>query len=205
MADQLIAWIRANGVRKHVRAGEIVVRRGTVPQSVLLVDRGSVLLEGCDASGRVLPMSVHGDGALVGLSAAILNLPNDLSAISRVESALISIAASSVRDLASCQPHGLYIARSLAAESRGFAHRIAALQSHTVRERVLTVLLELSRGATAYPVTLAFPMHHLAALVGADITHVCRIMRSLHAEALVDYGKRRLSIRGPLHRPTVRG
>jgi CRP-like cAMP-binding protein len=107
-----------------------------------------------------------------------------------------------MRDLTSCPQHAPLVARALASEARVLADRCAALQSQSVRDRILSVLSELSQDASSYPATLALPMPDLAVMVGADLSHVSRIMRGLHVEGAVDYGKRRLAIRKPIPRPS---
>lgn len=201
MADSLAEWVRTKGLRRPVRAGVTLAYRGSRADSVLLVEQGSVLLERHELSGNVLPISVCGRGALVGLSAAILDHPHDLDATSRIDGEVIAVAAASMRELTTSPVHAPLVARALAAEARMLADRCAALQSQSVRDRVLAVLSELSQGAASYPTTLALPMPELAVMVGADLAHVCRIMRRLHADGVVDYGKRRLAVRGRITTP----
>jgi hypothetical protein len=62
----------------------------------------------------------------------------------------------------------------------------------------------LSRDAVSYPVAVALPMRDMAAMVASDQAHVCRVMRRLCAEGVVDYGKNRLRIRHPLGRAEER-
>ena len=201
MAESLAEWMRTKGQRRSVRAGVTLAHRGSQSDSVLLVEQGSVVLERHEASGHLLPISVCGHGSVVGLSAAILNRPYDLNATSRIDGEVVVVAAASMRALTTCPEHAPLVARALATEARGLADRCAALQSQSVRDRVLAVLSQLSEGAASYPTTLALPMQELAVMVGADLAHVCRIMRRLRQDGAVDYGKRRLAIRVPIARP----
>ena len=195
MADSLAEWMRTKGLRRPVRAGVTLAYRGSRADSVLLVEQGSVLLERHEVTGNVLPISVCGRGTVVGLSAAILDHPHDLNATSRIDGEVIAVAAGALRELTTSPLHAPLVARALAVEARMLADRCAALQSQSVRDRVLAVLAELSQGAATYPTTLALPMPELAVMVGADLAHVCRIMRQLRTDGIVDYGKRRLAIR----------
>jgi CRP-like cAMP-binding protein len=198
VADNLADWIRAKGVRRAVPPGETLAHRGARADSVLLVEQGRLFLERYESNGNLLPISVCARGAVVGLGAAILDRPHDLNTTSRVGAEVIAVTASSMRELTTCPEHAPLIARALAAETRVLADRCAALQSQTVRDRVLTILSELSQESGAFPIDLALPMQELAVMVGADLTHVCRVMRSLRADGVVDYGKRRLAIRSPI-------
>src|SRR5688572_7450112 len=99
MADSLAEWMRAEGLRRSVRAGVTLAHRGSRADSVLLVEQGSVLLERHELCGNVLPISVCGRGAVVGLSAAILDHPHDLDATSRIDGEVIAVAAASMREL----------------------------------------------------------------------------------------------------------
>ena len=200
MADSLIGWMRAVGVRRSVRAGVTLAHRGAQVDAVLLVEQGSVFLERNDDDGNLLPIAVCGRGALVGLSAAILDGAHDADATLRCDSELVFVAAVMLRALTASPDFGPRIAQALAAEALVLAQRCAMLQSQTVRDRVLVALEELSRHATSYPVKVAMPMRDLAAMVAADLTHVCRVMRCLRAEGLVDYAKGRLAICRPLPR-----
>jgi CRP-like cAMP-binding protein len=194
MADSLIDWMRNRGSRRSVRAGVTLAYRGTRAESVLLVEQGSVLLERHERNGNILPISVCGRGAVVGLSAAILDRQHDVNATPRIDGEVFAVTAASVRDLTASPEHALLVARALATEASILAERCAALQSQTVRDRVLAVLAQLSDGAALFPVALALPMQELAALVGADLAHVCRVMRALRAAGTIDYGKRRLVV-----------
>jgi CRP-like cAMP-binding protein len=198
VADSLVDWIRTKGLRRAVRAGVTLAHRGARAESVLLVEQGSVLLERDEPNGNLLPISMCGRGAVFGLSAAILDHPHDVNATTRIDGEVIAVAAASMRELVSCPAHALLVARALAAEARVLADRCAALQSQTVRHRVLTILSEVSEGAGGFPVSVALPMRDLAAMAGADLTHVCRVMRGLHNDGVVDYGKRRLAIKKPI-------
>jgi CRP-like cAMP-binding protein len=202
MAHSLAEWMRTKGLRRSVRAGTTLAYRGSEADFVLLVEQGSVLLERHELSGQLLPISVCGRGAVVGLSAAILDRPHDLNATSKIDGEVIAVAAASIRALTTCPQHAPLVARALASEARVLADRCAALQSQNVRDRILSVLAELSHDAASYPATLALPMPDLAVMVGADLAHVCRIMRGLRQEGTVDYGKRRLAIRAPIARPS---
>jgi len=194
MPENLVEWIRTAGLRRSVRAGVTLAHRGARADSVLLVEQGSIFLERFEADGNLLPISVRGRGSLVGLSAAILDGPYELDATPRIDAEIVVVTASSVRALMASPEHSPLVARALAAEALIFADRCAALRSKTVRHRVLSALAELCDGAIAYPVIVALPMQELAAIVGADLTHVCRVMRALRDEGIVDYGKRRLAI-----------
>jgi len=200
MAHSLAEWMRTKGQRRSVRAGVTLAYRGSHAESVLLIEQGSVLLERHEASGQLLPISVCGRGAVVGLSAAILERPHDLNATSRIDGEVIAVAATAMRELTTCPQHAPLVARALASEARVLADRCAALQSQSVRDRVLAVLCELSRDAVTYPTTLILPMPELAVMVGADLAHVCRIMRRLRQDGVIEYGKRRLAVRTPIAR-----
>jgi CRP-like cAMP-binding protein len=164
---------------------------------VFLVERGTVLLHH-EANGNQLPISVCGSGATVGLGAAILECPYPADVTPRGAAEVVAVAADSVRALTNSREYASLIARSLAAETHVLTKRCAALQSQTVRSRVLTILSELSGDAGAYPINVALPMQDLAVMAAADLAHVCRVMRGLRDEGLIDYGKRRLAIRTPI-------
>ena len=202
MANSLAEWMRTKGLRRSVRAGVTLAYRGSRADSVLLVEQGSVLLERHEVTGNVLPISVCGRGALVGLSAAILDHPHDSDVTSRIDGEVIVVAAASMRELTTSPVHAPLVVHALASEARMLADRCAALQSQSVRDRVLAVLSELSEGAASYPTKVALPMPDLAVMVGADLAHVCRIMRRLHTDGVVEYGKRRLAIRARIARPS---
>jgi CRP-like cAMP-binding protein len=198
MSNRLIDWMRAEGLRRSVHAGTTLACRGSKVDAVLLVERGSVFLERYGSDGNVLPVSVCGNGTVVGLSAAILDQPHDSDATSRADGEVIAVAAASMRALTSTAELGLLVAQALAVEARVLAERCIALQSHTVRDRILVLLDTLCRDAVSYPVAVVLPMRDMAAMVAADQAHVCRVMRGLCQEGVVDYGKNRLRIRRPL-------
>ncbi len=195
MPNKLIDWMRAEGLRRSVQAGTILAYRGSKADAVLLIERGSIFLERFDEHGNVLPVSVCGNGTVVGLSAAILDQPYDTDATSRANGEVIAVNAASVRALTSTAELGPLVAQALAVEARVLADRCVALQSHTVRDRILVLLDTLCRDAVSYPVAVALPMRDMAAMVAADQAHVCRVMRRLCQEGIVDYGKNRLRIR----------
>ncbi|HSJ61284.1 MAG TPA: Crp/Fnr family transcriptional regulator [Jiangellaceae bacterium] len=194
MAESLVDWMRTRGLRRSVRAGATLAKRGTQVESVLLVERGRVFLERWEANGKLLPISVCGKGAFVGLSAAILERPYDVSATSRIDGEVVAVAASLVRELTTSSMHAPLVAKALAAEARVLADQCASLQSQTVRDRVLSVLAELTDGVRTFPVDVVLPMQDLAAMVGADLAQICRVMRHLRTEGVIDYGKRRLAV-----------
>jgi CRP-like cAMP-binding protein len=203
MPDSLAEWMRAKGLRRSVRAGATLAHQGDRSDSVLLVEQGRVFLERSEVDGNLLPISVCGRGSVVGLTAAILDTPHTVSAMARADGEVVTVAAALLRELTTSADHGPLVARALASEARILADRCAALQSHKVRDRVLGVLTEMSRDAQregGYPLALALPMQELAVLVGADVAHVCRVMRALRDDGLVDYGKGRLRIRRRLTR-----
>jgi CRP-like cAMP-binding protein len=91
MAHSLAEWMRTKGLRRSVRAGDTLAYRGSEADFVLLVEQGSVLLERHELSGHLLPISVCGRGAVVGLSAAILDRPHDLNATSRIDGEVFAV------------------------------------------------------------------------------------------------------------------
>lgn len=197
MADSLAEWMRTTGLRRSVRAGEMLACRGERTESVFLVERGSVVLQQ-EANGNLLPISICAHGTIIGLGAAILDRPHASDARPRVDAEVVAVAAHSVRALTTSPAYAPLVARSLATETFVLTTRCAALQSQTVRSRVLTILSELSGDAGAYPVSLDLPMQDLAAMAAADFAHVCRVMRELRDRGVIDYGKRRLAIRTPI-------
>jgi len=197
MAASLAQWMRTNGVRRSVRVGQTLTCRGERPDWVFLVDRGVVVLH-YEANGNRFPISVCSHGAVIGLGAAILDRPHAADARPRVDADVVAVAADSVRALITSPEYSVPVARSLAAETFVLANRCAALQSQTVRSRVLTILSELSYDASVYPVALVLPIQDLATMAGADLAHVCRVLRGLRDEGLIDYGKRRLAIHTPI-------
>ncbi|HSJ61065.1 MAG TPA: Crp/Fnr family transcriptional regulator [Jiangellaceae bacterium] len=198
MASTLTQWMRTCGKRRVVRAGATLVQRGAEANTVLLVERGSVILERHEADGNQPPVTLCGQGALVGLAAAILEHRYDVTATSRTESEVFAVDAALVRGLTETQGLGVLVARALAHEARALTERCVALQSKTVRERVLAVLAAFSETGGPFPVRVHLRMQELAVLVGADQAHVCRVMRSLRDEGLVEYARHRLAIRTAL-------
>jgi DNA-binding GntR family transcriptional regulator len=73
------------------------------------------------------------------------------------------------------------------------ADRCATLAALPVRERVVEALRDATRGARL-PARAEIATTDLARLVGADVSHVRRVLRELTRDGVVDYARSRITI-----------
>lgn len=198
---EMVAALRARGVRRAWVDGTTVLAHGLVVPWVQVVLRGRLRITSPAAPGHEVFFRWQQPGEVVGLASAVSGrpLPVDIVAFDdcvtlQVErDALLELLRSDVR-----------VAMAAAEVLAGYAYDLIELVTvrteATLTHRVLGVLRHLAvlNGQLEGPGTwsLAISQRDVAAAVGASRQRVNAELRTLEREGLIELGYRRLRVHG---------
>jgi CRP-like cAMP-binding protein len=183
------------GQRYLMPAGAVPFRQGEPAHHVLLLDSGQALLRRAERSGVNVAVALCDAGSFLGLASVLHGAPHAVSACMNIGGEVVAIPASRVVEaLASPELRPAVVAQ-LASDHVGLIERYAARTALSVRDRVLAVLRDLTARSRHLPAVVELSTGDLASLVGCDNSHVCRVLRALRSEGLIDFSRGRVAVR----------
>jgi CRP-like cAMP-binding protein len=113
----------------------------------------------------------------------------------RSDAEVIAVAASEVSRAMGVSEIGPILIDQLAGEHIGLIRRYAARTTLSVRDRVVVFLHEEARRIGRLPCPISVGPADLADLVGADPSHVYRVLRDLRTARTIDFARGRIVVR----------
>jgi CRP-like cAMP-binding protein len=192
------AWARRAGAGRRHRAGAQVFRHGDAAGHVVFIEYGSVLLQRVERNGIAVAIARREAGALVGLASVIAGAHHATTAVMGTDGAVVEIPRAQVVEGLGHRLVGPRLVAHLAGETLMLVDRCATLAALPVRDRIVDALRDASRSGTRLAVPLSLTTADLTRLVGADASHVCRVLRTLRREGFVDFSRGRIAVRPAL-------
>lgn len=187
-------WARSISPSITVPSGTVVFLQDEASSAVFFIEEGVVLLSRQESNGASVMLHASGAGAVLGLAATATGLPQAMTATTQTTATLRPIPAASIRDALARDPvMAAAILEQLAIESSQLSQRCGELGCLSARERLARVLIEHASGDTP-PIRVRVATVDVAMLVGADSSHVWRLLRAFRREGLVDTIKGRIVV-----------
>jgi CRP-like cAMP-binding protein len=193
-------WAQRVGEHRQLRSGARVVAHGDPARFVAYVRRGRMLLQRAERNGVTVAIATAEAGAMVGLAATLRHTLHVATGVMATAGEVVTIPRACVVEGFACPTIGPPLVSQLAQECLRLADRCATLAALPVRERVVDALREATRDARL-PARAEMTTTDLARLVGADVSHVRRVLRELKRDGVVDYARSRIAVlqQGPEH------
>lgn len=183
--------VLARGRLRRVRAGELLVQRGSTAASWLGVAYGALRLGSPLADGRSFTLDILGPGQWFGDIAVVAHGANTLDAVAQVASTVMEVPRSELRQLLDQSPELREALLQLDCRRlRYMVQRFEELHTLTLAQRLAKALQRLERrfGREAdegRQVALALSQGELAALVGGSRQRVNRALGQLQQEGVI--------------------
>jgi CRP-like cAMP-binding protein len=184
-------------------AGVQLFRQGSMPDTVYFISDGLLKLARVDCEGNEVIVCVRGVGWLLGATTVILEQSHATTAHTLTACTFHRIAARVFRAYLMTKPSfSLYVHQMQSHEIRESVVRLSALMLHSARQRLIDLLLQVSRSmksassksSGACPLNIPLKQWELAQLLSISPEHINRLLRGLEQEGLVHRRKRSLVI-----------
>jgi len=180
------------GNRYDVPAGALALRQGGAASHVLLLNSGQALLRRTESSGVEVSLAICHPGSFLGLGSALRNVPHALTAVMKTAGDVVAIPADRLADALASAELGRAVCEQLAVEQERLIARYAARATPSARGRVVALLRDAGGQPLRYPATIHMTTAEIAGLVGADESHVRRVLRQLRDEGAIDFRRGRI-------------
>ena len=175
--------------------GVVLVQEGDESDSFYIIESGRVKVFGSDEEGNEIIFNVKGPGSYFGEMAALDGAPRSASVETMEKSQVCVVPKSEFQRVLSQHPAlALELAKCMARRMRATTRSVKSLALTDVSGRVARTLLELATEQDGQTCVEGLTNRDLANMVGASREMVCRIMKGLVAEGLVERDGRRLII-----------
>ena len=156
---------------------------GQPSQAVMIVVSGQVKLSTASSDGHTVVVRIAGPGEVLGLSAAVVGRPCDLTAEALQSCRMKVIPRESFRQWLRANPELAFrIAQELADEYNNTCHQLRTmLLSHTATQRLARTLLQFARNArpgNEARVPLSLTHQQIAEIIGSSRETVTRLLAS---------------------------
>jgi CRP-like cAMP-binding protein len=196
--DQRLAeWSGEVGQSYRMPAGTIALQQGSPARHVLLLDTGVAFLRRIERSGVEVSVSLCQPGSMLGLASVLRGTPHAVSVQMKTDATVIAIPASQVLEALSRPDLGPSLVAQLVADHLGLIERYGT-RALPVRDRVLALLRDIGRQTGRVPWGVQLSTTEIASLTAANVSHICRVLRALRAEGIVDFSRGRMVVRAPL-------
>jgi CRP-like cAMP-binding protein len=175
---------------RTLRTGEYILRRGSYLHSLYLVRVGRVALVRGEGKHRAI-LLIAGPGDVVGDVPALLRTPAPFDAVAISDVTVSVIVASRFRRAVESEPG--FAQRwllELAGRFAGCQDRLDGLLRGDLRSQVASLVMWESAQAGS----LRFSQQIVAELLGVQRTSVCRVLRDLEREGIVNVGYASVSV-----------
>jgi len=189
---------RANDL--HLQSGEMLFLSGEPAKGLFAVVSGEIRVFRQNEDGREQVMHIDRAGAVLGDVPVFDDGPYPASAVSEVETDLLFIEKSDIRDLCAKYPSlALAALKLMAGRVRRHANLIDALSLHEVGQRLALFLLTEAQAANfSADVPIAFRLrlsnHEIASRIGSVRDVVSRALTRLKQQGLISIDDRDVTI-----------
>ena len=183
-------------------AQAILFMEGQSSQGVMMIVSGRVKLSTAAADGRTVIVRIAGPGEVLGLSAAVVGRPCELTAEALETTRIKIIARESFKQWLRAHPELAFrVAQELAEEYNHTCHQLRTmLLAHTATQRLARTLLQLVRNAGPGPevrVELALTHQEIAEMIGVSRETVTRLLSSFRHKGFIEMEGSTLVVRDP--------
>jgi CRP-like cAMP-binding protein len=188
--------LAAQGRRRRLARGAILITEGARPDAVYLVLSGHVKIYSTTGRGGEVVLAVRGPGSLIGELAAIDDEPRGASVCALEPIEVLAVPAQAFRQFLSANPGAtLTLMRMLTGRLRDADRKRVEFGAYDAVSRVALRLVELADrfGEPAPPgvrITLPFTQDDLAGWVGASREAVVKALRTLRTLGYVQTQRR---------------
>ncbi|WFE93617.1 Crp/Fnr family transcriptional regulator [Micromonospora sp. WMMD987] len=195
------ATLLANGVRRQVPAGQILIHQGRHEAHLVLLEDGLTKVTASLPDGRTALLALRIGGDLVGEMSALNNRPRSATVTTCGPTRYSVIQPDRFKTFLRDHPDAaLELAAMVSGRLRWSNRRRIDFSSYPVKIRVARVVAELCRShgrqdreAVVIDVRLTQP--ELATICGAAETSIQKALRELRVDGLVETDYRRITVR----------
>jgi CRP/FNR family transcriptional regulator len=172
-------------------AGALLFIEGQSSQAVMIIVSGQVKLSTASSDGHTVVVRIAGPGEVLGLSAAVVGGPCELTAEVLQPSRIRMIPRESFRHWLRAHPElAFQIAHELAEQYNNTCHQLRTmLLSHTATQRLARTLLQLVRNTgpgKQARTPLSLTHQQIAEMIGSSRETVTRLLASFRQRHLVE-------------------
>jgi CRP-like cAMP-binding protein len=202
----LARWIRRCGVARELRADVTLFEQGHACRDLYWIERGWVTLLRSEGTGSDIIIGFRTEGALLGAGALIPHAVHPLTACTRTPVRVWSIAPDALNDALDSDPTlRRAVFECIAVEASEQAARCGALGCLDAREHLERLLMQfVTRRAGIGPARIPLTTGEIAGLLGIDLSHACRLLRTMRREGLIEVSRGWIVIPDPSRLDTRR-
>lgn len=184
----LARWIRRRGVARDLRADVTLFEQGHACRDLYWIERGWVTLLRSEGTGSDVIIGFRSEGALLGAGALIPHAVHPLTGCTRTPARVWSIAPDALNDALDGDPTlRRAVFECIAIEAAEQAARCGALGCLDAREHLERLLLQFVTHRTGIgPARIPLTTGEIAGLLGIDLSHACRLLRTMRREGLIE-------------------
>ena len=200
LTTEALADIAQRAIELHLQKGEMLFLSGEPARGLFVVVNGKIRAFQQNEDGREQVMHVDAAGSVLGDVPVFDDGPFPASAISEVETDVLLIEKSDIRELCAKYPTlALAALKLMAAKVRRHANLVEALSLHQVGQRLALFLLAEAQSATfAADVPKGFRLRlsnqEIASRIGSVRDVVSRALTRLKHEGLISLDNREVTI-----------
>jgi len=195
---------RISDFQRAYSEGTLLFPPGARLRDVLAIERGFIKLMGVREDGREMILSICGPGRMLGLSAAILEVPMPVAAVTLTRCQVRWIPIQVLRRrIERLDEFSRALLMHVSREAYEHVVRQAAMGLLSARERVEQVLGEclslsgIAEMKSAIPLPVPLRQRELAEWVAITPEHLSRILREMERDGLIRRHKGRVIIVAP--------
>jgi CRP-like cAMP-binding protein len=200
LPTEALTDIAHRAIEQHLQKGEMLFLSGEPASGLFVVVNGKIRAYQQNEDGREQVMHIDAAGSILGDVPVFDDGPFPVSAISEVETDVLFIEKSDIRELcAKYPPLALAALKLMAAKVRGHSNLVEALSLHEVGQRLAQFLLaEAQSAAFSAEVPKAFRLRlsnqEIASRIGSVRDVVSRALTRLKHEGLISLDNREVTI-----------
>jgi len=200
LAPAALTRLALNATALNLPRGQQLYRSGERCPGLYLLVNGRVMLSIGAPRGASKVIELIGPGGHIGLAAAVLGVPETVTAQTLADSSLLLIPCEALLDCAADNPgFALQLVAELSRQVCGLISDIEAFSLHSGRERVAGYLLQIATasGARSRPVTLPAKKSIIASRLGLTPEYFSRMLHELIAAGAIAVNGRQITVLDP--------
>ena len=200
LAPAALARLALNAAALNLPRGKQLCRSGERCPGLYLLVNGRVMLSIGAPRGASKVIELIGPGGHIGLAAAVLGVPETVTAQTLADSSLLLIPCEALLDCAADNPgFALELVAELSRQVCGLISDIEAFSLHSGRERVAGYLLQTAAagGTRPRPVTLPAKKSIIASRLSLTPEYFSRMLHELIAAGAIAVNGRQITVLDP--------
>jgi len=202
----LARWITRHGAPRDLRAEVTLFSQGHVCRDIFWIERGWVTLLRSEGTGSDIIIGFRSEGTLLGAAGLMPNAMHPLTALTRTPARIWGIAPDVVNAALDGDPTlRRAVFECMTGEVAEQVARCGALGCLDARQHLERLLVRfVTRRASIGPARIPLTTSEIAGLLGIDLSHACRLLRSLRREGLIEVSRGWIVIPDPSRFDTLR-